>query len=122
SPRSHSRTDNLGSQRHDGPVVVDVSQDVEVVGEDVEGEVGYELADLLVGHPGLAGRLDVGVIDVAGVVGDVVGQFQQRRHVRVVRLTFACAVELGSVHLGDVGAGVGVRGKAVLAAVELGGG
>src|SRR6266403_1925191 len=65
-----------GSQGDDWPVVVDMSEHVEVVGEGVEGEVGHELADLLVGHPGVTGGLDVVVIDVAGVCGDVIGQFQ----------------------------------------------
>ena len=38
--------DARGSERDDRPIVVDLSQDVEVVGEDVEGEVGHELAQL----------------------------------------------------------------------------
>jgi hypothetical protein len=68
------------------PVVLDLGQDIEVVGQYVQREVADDLADLGVGHTGVPGGLHDVIRDEPVSAGDGVGQGQECSGVRSGRL------------------------------------
>jgi len=107
---------------HDRPVDVDLSEVVEVVGEDVDRDVAYSFRDLGVGDAGSASGVEGLVVDVAAGAHDRVGKGEHGLGVRLVATRHSCLFHLLGRHLGDVLADVGVCGQAVRAAVVLGDG
>src|SRR6266702_5106969 len=65
SGRRASGSGGPAQRCHDRPVDVDLSEVVEVVGEDVERDVAYRFRDLGVGDAGGAGGFEGRVVDVA---------------------------------------------------------
>jgi hypothetical protein len=104
-----------------GNSFVGVGKDVEVIGQDVEGEVADHLGDFGIGDTGGAGGLERGLVDGVAASGDGVGEPEQGCRVRVGGLRVTGALYFVTVELGDVLAEEGVGGQAVGAAVVLGG-
>ncbi len=92
---------------------------VEVIGEDIQGDVGDNLHDLRVGEAGFAQRLEVVVTDLAALQDDGLGEAQHRLRLRVGSGRVA-----GQLHLmmgqTEALAGVVVSGEAVAGAVDFG--
>src|SRR6266545_4423050 len=82
SGRCASGSGGPAERCEDRPVDVDLSQVVEVVGEDVDRDVAYRFRDLGVGDAGSAGGFEGLVVDVAAGADDGVGEGEHGMGVR----------------------------------------